>query len=108
MDPSFRGVPIGRRSAPKREPFSTPIHNLIYASSSSVYGGARKVPFSTSDGANHPVSLYVATKKANEMMAHAYADLYGIPATGLLMHRELDAPPRNGTPVQARPGQARP
>ncbi|MGM0583569.1 MAG: NAD-dependent epimerase [Pseudomonadota bacterium] len=57
--------------------------HLVYASSSSVYGGNAKVPFCEHDGADHPVSLYAATKKANEMMAHAYSDLYGIPATGL-------------------------
>jgi UDP-glucuronate 4-epimerase len=57
--------------------------HLVYASSSSVYGGNAKVPFSEHDGADHPVSLYAATKRANELMAHAYADLYGIPATGL-------------------------
>lgn len=59
------------------------VAHLAYASSSSVYGGNRKLPFSTSDGVDHPVSLYAATKKANELMAHAYADLYGLPATGL-------------------------
>lgn len=57
--------------------------HLLYASSSSVYGGNRKLPFMVEDGVDHPVSLYAATKKANELMAHAYADLYGIPATGL-------------------------
>ena len=59
------------------------VRHLVYASSSSVYGGNAKVPFSVHDGADHPVSLYAATKKANEMMAHAYSDLYGIPASGL-------------------------
>src|SRR5215510_4889465 len=57
--------------------------HLIYASSSSVYGANTKVPFSTSDNVDHPVSLYGATKKANELMAHAYAHLYGLPVTGL-------------------------
>jgi UDP-glucuronate 4-epimerase len=57
--------------------------HLVYASSSSVYGGNRKIPFRVEDGADHPVSLYAATKKANELMAHAYADLYGLAATGL-------------------------
>jgi UDP-glucuronate 4-epimerase len=57
--------------------------HLVYASSSSVYGGNRTAPFATDHGADHPVSLYAATKRANELMAHAYADLYGIPATGL-------------------------
>ena len=57
--------------------------HLVYASSSSVYGGNRKTPFRVSDSVDHPVSLYAATKKANELMAHAYSDLYGLPATGL-------------------------
>ncbi len=59
------------------------VAHLVYASSSSVYGGNRKLPFSTRDGVDHPVSLYAATKKANELMAHAYCSLYGFPATGL-------------------------
>jgi UDP-glucuronate 4-epimerase len=61
----------------------TPVEHLIYASSSSVYGANAKVPFSEHDGADHPVSLYAATKRANELMAHAYAELFGIPSTGL-------------------------
>jgi len=60
-----------------------PPRHLVYASSSSVYGGSRRVPFSESEGAEHPVSLYAATKRANELMAHAYADLYALPSTGL-------------------------
>lgn len=60
-----------------------PVRHLIYASSSSVYGANAKVPFSEHDTADHPVSLYAATKRANELMAHSYAHLYGIPATGL-------------------------
>ncbi len=60
-----------------------PVAHLIYASSSSVYGANAKVPFSEHDGADHPVSLYAATKRANELMAHSYAHLYGIPATAL-------------------------
>ena len=60
-----------------------PIKNLIYASSSSVYGGNTKVPFSEKDQVNHPVSLYAATKKANELIAHSYSNLFNIPATGL-------------------------
>ena len=56
---------------------------LIYASSSSVYGGNKKMPFSESDGVNHPVSLYAATKRSNELVAHSYSHLYGIPAVGL-------------------------
>ncbi|HDT1968911.1 TPA: NAD-dependent epimerase [Klebsiella aerogenes] len=59
------------------------VQHLIYASSSSVYGLNRKMPFSTDDSVDHPVSLYAATKKANELMAHTYAHLYGIPNTGL-------------------------
>ena len=57
--------------------------HLVFASSSSVYGGNTKMPFSVHDNVDHPVSLYAATKKANELMAHAYAVLYGIPCTGL-------------------------
>ncbi|MEQ1598778.1 MAG: NAD-dependent epimerase [Methylotenera sp.] len=57
--------------------------HLVYASSSSVYGGNTKLPFSESDNVDHPVSLYAATKKANELMAHTYSHLYGIPTTGL-------------------------
>ena len=60
-----------------------PPRHLVYASSSSVYGGNRKTPFAEADGADHPVSLYAATKRANELMAHAYADLYALPCTGL-------------------------
>ena len=59
------------------------IEHLIYASSSSVYGGNTNFPFSESHGVDHPVSLYAATKKSNEIMAHSYSSLYGIPATGL-------------------------
>lgn len=60
-----------------------PVSHLIYASSSSVYGANGSTPFSEHDGADHPVSLYAATKRSNELMAHAYAHLYGIPATAL-------------------------
>lgn len=60
-----------------------PVAHLVYASSSSVYGGNKKVPFSTEDKVDNPVSLYAATKKSNELMAHAYAKLYNIPSTGL-------------------------
>jgi UDP-glucuronate 4-epimerase len=59
------------------------VAHLVYASSSSVYGGNVRTPFSAADPVDHPVSLYAATKKANEVMAHAYAHLYGVPATGL-------------------------
>jgi UDP-glucuronate 4-epimerase len=61
----------------------TKVEHLIYASSSSVYGGNTKMPFSVHDSVDHPISLYAATKKANELMAHSYSHLYGIPATGL-------------------------
>ena len=60
-----------------------PVKHLVFASSSSVYGGNEKVPFSEFDPVDHPVSLYAATKKSNELMAHAYSKLYGIPVTGL-------------------------
>nr|AOP02613.1 UDP-glucose epimerase [Streptococcus suis]AOP03706.1 UDP-glucose epimerase [Streptococcus suis] len=60
-----------------------PIEHLVYASSSSVYGGNEKVPFSTDDKVDNPVSLYAATKKSNELFAHAYSKLYDIPTTGL-------------------------
>ena len=59
------------------------IVNLLYASSSSVYGGNKNLPFSENQSVNHPVSLYAATKKANELMAHTYSSLYNLPATGL-------------------------
>lgn len=59
------------------------IQHLLYASSSSVYGLNQKMPFSTDDSVDHPVSLYAATKKANELMAHTYSHLYGLPTTGL-------------------------
>ena len=60
-----------------------PVEHLVYASSSSVYGGNKKVPFSTEDMVDHPVSLYAATKKSDELLAHGYAKLYNIPSTGL-------------------------
>ncbi|MDP4737902.1 MAG: NAD-dependent epimerase/dehydratase family protein, partial [Cyanobium sp. MAG_216] len=59
------------------------IEHLVYASSSSVYGGNTRLPFSEQQGVDHPVSLYAASKKANELMAHTYSHLYGLPATGL-------------------------
>jgi UDP-glucuronate 4-epimerase len=59
------------------------VEHLVYASSSSVYGGNRQMPFSEQQAVNHPVSLYAASKKANELMAHTYSHLYGLPATGL-------------------------
>lgn len=62
---------------------NNPVKHLIYASSSSVYGGNKVAPFSTNHNVDHPVSLYAATKKSNELMAHTYSHLYGIPTTGL-------------------------
>lgn len=59
------------------------VEHLVYASSSSVYGANRKLPFAVSDAVDHPVSLYAATKKANELMAHSYSHLYRLPTTGL-------------------------
>ncbi len=61
----------------------TGVEHLVYASSSSVYGANERMPFSVQDTVDHPVSLYAATKKANELMAHTYSHLYGLPATGL-------------------------
>jgi UDP-glucuronate 4-epimerase len=61
----------------------TQVQHLVYASSSSVYGGNTNMPFSEHDSVDHPVSLYAATKKANELMAHTYSHLYGLPTTGL-------------------------
>lgn len=60
-----------------------PVEHLVYASSSSVYGGNKKIPFSTDDKVDNPVSLYAATKKSDELLAHAYSKLYNIPSTGL-------------------------
>ena len=65
--------------------------HLIYASSSSVYGANTKLPFSVADMTDHPVSLYAATKKANELMAHSYSHLYRLPATGLALLHHLRA-----------------
>ena len=62
---------------------SYPVEHLVYASSSSVYGSNKKIPYSTDDKVDNPVSLYAATKKSNELMAHAYSKLYNIPSTGL-------------------------
>ena len=62
---------------------ATPVEHLVYAASSSVYGSNKKVPYSTDDKVDNPVSLYAATKKSNELMAHAYSKLYNIPSTGL-------------------------
>jgi UDP-glucuronate 4-epimerase len=62
---------------------SSDIQHLIFASSSSVYGANTKIPFATTDSIDHPISLYAATKKSNELLAHSYSHLYGIPTTGL-------------------------
>lgn len=62
---------------------ATPVEHLVYASSSSIYGSNKKVPYSTDDKVDNPVSLYAATKKSDELMAHAYSKLYNIPSTGL-------------------------
>ena len=72
--------------------------HLVYASSSSVYGGNRKLPFSVNDGVDHPISLYAATKKANELMAHSYSHLYQLPADRPALFHSLWAlgPPRHG------------
>ena len=71
-----------------------PVRHLVYASSSSVYGGNVKMPFSEGDSVDHPVSLYAATKKANELMAHTYSHLYGI-----AHHRSCDSSPSTGRGV---------
>ena len=65
------------------EQYEGGVQHLVYASSSSVYGSNKKVPYSTDDKVDNPVSLYAATKKSNELMAHAYSKLYNIPSTGL-------------------------
>ena len=59
------------------------IKHLVYASSSSVYGANKKIPFSETDGVNHPISFYAATKRSNELMAHCYSHLHNLPTTGL-------------------------
>lgn len=71
------------RSSYARSHGENPVEHLVYASSSSVYGGNKKVPFSTDDRVDNPVSLYAATKKSNELFAHCYSKLYNIPTTGL-------------------------
>ena len=82
--------------------------NLVYASSSSVYGGNRNMPFNEQQPVNHPVSLYAASKKANELMAHIYSHLYGVPATGLRFFHGVWplGTPRHGSHVvcQGDPG----
>lgn len=72
-----------RHSYDEERPDSVGVKHLVFASSSSVYGGNKKVPFSTEDRVDNPVSLYAATKKSNEILAHSYSKLYNIPSTGL-------------------------
>ena len=69
-----------------------PVEHLVYASSSSVYGSNLKVPYATEDKVDTPVSLYAATKKSNELLAHAYAKLYDIPCTGPVSYTHLTLP----------------
>jgi UDP-glucuronate 4-epimerase len=81
------------------------VEHLVYASSSSVYGANTKMPFSVHDNVDHPVSLYAATKKANELMAHTYSHLYGLPTTGLrFLHRlrPLGPPGHGAVPVHPK------
>ena len=73
----------GAESSPLKGDMRGAVEHLVYASSSSVYGSNKKVPYSTDDKVDNPVSLYAATKKSNELMAHAYSKLYNIPSTGL-------------------------
>lgn len=65
------------------------MNHLVYASSSSVYGNQEKTPFSVTDPVDHPISLYAATKKSNELMAYTYSHLYGVPTTGLRFLRSM-------------------
>ena len=69
-----------------------PVEHLVFASSSSVYGGNKKAPFSTDDKVDNPVSLYAATKKSNELLAHSYSKLFNIPSTGLRFLRYTARP----------------
>ena len=78
IDSNLKGFGIILENSRKYE-----IENFIFASSSSIYGGNKNLPFSENDSVNHPVSLYAATKKANELMAHSYSHLYNLPCTGL-------------------------
>ncbi|MBK6846044.1 MAG: NAD-dependent epimerase [Proteobacteria bacterium] len=79
----FLNVLEGCRHAAPERPTERPVEHLVYASSSSVYGGNTRLPFSVHDGVDHPLSLYGATKRANELMAHSYSHLYRLPTTGL-------------------------
>jgi nucleoside-diphosphate-sugar epimerase len=80
---SARLLPKGRKNRTNDTNNYKGVQHLVYASSSSVYGGNKKVPFSTDDRVDNPVSLYAATKKSNELFAHCYSKLYNIPSTGL-------------------------
>ena len=81
-----------------------PVEHLVYASSSSVYGTNKKVPYSTDDKVDNPVSLYAATKKSNELMAHAYSKLYNIPSTGLRFFTVYGPAGRPDTPWEPEAG----
>ena len=76
-----------------------PVEHLVYASSSSVYGGNKKVPFSTDDRVDNPVSLYAATKKSNELMAHCYSKLYDIPTTPPLVSASSPSTDQQADPI---------
>ncbi len=78
MTPTLSGSSISSKAAG-----TTDVKHLVFASSSSVYGANTHMPFSVHHNVDHPVSLYAATKKANELMAHTYASLYKLPCTGL-------------------------
>ena len=80
-----------------------PVQHLVYASSSSVYGGNTKIPFSETDMVDNPVSLYAATKKSNELMAHCYSKLYSIPTTGLRFFTVYGPWGRQIWPISASP-----
>ena len=77
------GIPHDRTTDGDGQKAYQGVQHLVYVSSFSVYGGNKKVPFSVEDRVDHPVSLYAATKKSNELLAHAYSKLYDIPSTGL-------------------------
>ena len=84
IEKAANGIPVtDSASANERKDDYRGVQHLVYASSSSVYGGNKKVPFSTDDKVDNPVSLYAATKKSNELLAHSYSKLYNIPSTGL-------------------------
>ena len=84
IEKAATGIPVtDSASANNRSNVYWGVQHLVYASSSSVYGGNKKVPFSTDDKVDNPVSLYAATKKSNELLAHSYSKLYNIPSTGL-------------------------